>query len=116
PGMVVFGEEFAYICAVRENGRTHIELRRGAIGASRDETICRALPGAGDSVTFRITATSKSDRNHAITFACDGSTFDYTFSATPGRWTGAKIGIYARARTASAGSATFAFFHVIRTE
>ncbi|MDE7141223.1 MAG: glycoside hydrolase 43 family protein [Treponemataceae bacterium] len=115
-GMVVFGEEYAYICAVRENGQTHIELRRGTIGASRDETLCHALPGAGDSVTFRISAASKNDRNLAITFACDGSAFDHPFSATPGRWTGAKIGIYARARTPSAGSATFAFFHVTRTE
>ena len=115
-GMVVFGEEYAYICAVRENGRTHIELRRGTIGASRDETICRTQPVAGDSVTFRITATSESERRLAITFACDGSTFDYPFSATPGRWTGAKIGIYARAREPSAGFATFAFFHVTRTD
>ena len=115
-GFTVFGKEYSYICVERINGQNYLEIRKGTIGGAEDETLCRSQPYNDDYVTFQISAKYEEPHRLAIKYTFGGSAFTRKFYATPGRWVGAKLGIYARANTLSKGFATFKFFRVTCTD
>lgn len=115
-GFVVFGKEYAYICVVRRDGRNYLEIRKGVIGGETDETLCQSQPYDDNYVTFQTSAKYEPRHKLAYKFTFGGSAFTRKFYAAPGVWTGAKIGIYARANTLSKGSGTFRFFRVTCTD
>ena len=115
-GFVVFGQEYAYVCVVRRDGRNYLEIRKGAIDGERDETLARSQPYDEPYVTFQMSAKHEEPQKLAFKFSFGGSAFTHKFYATPGVWTGAKIGVYARSATESKGSATFKFFRVTCTD
>lgn len=115
-GFTVFGNEYAYICVVRSGGQNYLEIRKGRIGGGEDETLCRSQPYDEKYVTFKLSAKYENTHKLAYRFTFGGSAFTHKFYATPGKWVGAKIGIYARSKTQSKGSGTFKFFRVTRTD
>ena len=115
-GFTVFGREYSYICVVRSEGRNYLEIRKGVIGGDEDETLCRSQPYDDNYVTFQISAKYEERNRLAVKYTFGGSAFTHKFYAAPGKWTGAKLGIYARSNTQSKGSATFKFFRVTCTD
>lgn len=115
-GFVIFGKEYAYICVVRRDGRNYLEIRKGAVGGETDETLCQSQPYDDKFVTFQTSAKYEDRNKLAFKFTFGGSAFTHKFYARAGVWTGAKMGIYARANCESEGSATFKFFRVVCTD
>ncbi|MDE7075777.1 MAG: hypothetical protein K2O62_00450, partial [Clostridia bacterium] len=111
-GLTVFGKEYSYICAVKDGGRTYLEIRKGFLGEKKDVTLCRSLPYDKDYVTFKITASYEERHCLVIKYMFCGRAFKQKFYAVPGKWIGAKVGIYARANGNSDGFGTFKYFRV----
>lgn len=116
-GFTVFGEEYAYICAVRRGGRNYLEIRGGKIGGEEDETLCQSQPYDDTYVTFQMSAKFERPDRLAYKFTFGGSAFTHKFYAAPGKWVGAKIGVYARGATPGGkGCGVFRFFRVVCTD
>lgn len=113
-GFCMFGEKYAYVCAVRREGRNFLEIREGTVGGSSDETLCRSQPFDDNYVTFQISAKYE-DRNKLVyKFTFGKSAFTKKFIATCDKWTGARIGIYAKGNESEkkTGHATFKFLRI----
>ncbi|MDE7084147.1 MAG: glycoside hydrolase 43 family protein [Clostridia bacterium] len=115
-GFVVFGTEYSYICAVKKDGRNYLEIRKGVMGGEKDEIICQSQPYNKEYVTFSIRAKYEERHRLSIKYAFDGKAFKQKFYAVPGKWVGAKVGIYARANSISQGFGTFKYFRVTCTD
>ena len=115
-GFTVFGKEYAYVCVVRQDGQNYLEIRKGSIGGTEDETLCRSQPYDENYVTFQMSAKYEERNKLTYKFTFGKVAFTHKFYAESGVWTGAKIGIYARANTQSKGSGTFKFFRVVCTD
>lgn len=115
-GFTVFGREYAYICVVRRGGQNYLEIRKGSLGGENDETLCQSQPYDDTYVTFQISAKYEEKNELAYKFTFGKLAFTHKFYAVPGVWTGAKLGIYARANTQSKGYGTFKFFRVVCTD
>ena len=115
-GFVVFGRTYAYICVVRRGGQNFLEIRKGAIDGDADETLCQSQPYDDNFVTFQMSARYEDKNKLTYRFTFGGSAFTHKFYADKGVWTGAKIGIYARSRKDSTGSATFKYFKATCTD
>lgn len=115
-GFVVFGREYSYICVVRRGGRNYLEIRKGVIGGESDETLAKSQPYDDNYVTFQMSAKYEHRHNLTYKFTFGKVAFTHKFYAAKGVWTGAKIGIYARADGVSKGSGTFKFFRVTCTD
>ena len=115
-GFCVYGIEYAYICVVRRDGQNFLEIRKGNVGGSVDETLCQSQPYDENYVTFQISA--KYEDRHKLTYKVTfgGSAFTHKFYAKGGLLSGAQIGIYARANSESKGCGTFKFFRVVCTD
>lgn len=107
-GLAVTGESYAYVRVVRRGGENFIELCKNGEGG--DETVFRK-PCADGELTLRIRATNQNIYSLRIIFYVNGEKLPYAFYATAGRWTGAKIGLFARnANGRSEGSAVFRYY------
>ena len=115
-GFCVFGKEYAYICVVRRGGQNYLEIRKGTIGGSEDETLCQSQPYDEPYVTFQTSAKYEDRNKLTYKFTFGGSAFTRKFDATRTAGTGALVGIYARADGESKGSATFKFFRAVCTD
>ena len=115
-GFVVFGREYAYVCVVRQDGQNFLEIRKGSIGGGADETLCRSQPYDDNYVTFQISAKYEEKNRLSYKFTFGKVAFTHKFYASPGVWTGAKIGIYALSKTNSKGSGTFKSFRAVCTD
>ncbi len=115
-GLVMFGREYVYICAVRSGGRNHLEIRKGAIDGGADETLCRSQPYDEKYLTFKMSAKCEGVNKLTFRFTFGGSSFTHKFYAQPGVWTGARIGVYARSGEKSRGYAVFRHFKVTCTD
>lgn len=110
-GFAVFGREYNYICAVRRNGQIFIEMRKGKIGGERDEVIYCAQTDKSE-VVFGLKAVHEGHNQIACKFTLDGKVIPARFYACKGFWVGAKIGVYCRSASETAGEATFKYFRV----
>lgn len=115
-GLVMFGREYAYVCVVRQDGRNFLEIRKGSIGGSEDETLCRSQPYDETFVTFQLSAKYEEKNKLTFKFTFGKVAFTHKFYAEKGVCTGSKIGIYARSDRVSGGSATFKYFRVVCTD
>lgn len=115
-GFVMFGREYAYICVVRRGGQNYLEIRKGAIGGETDETLAKSQPYDENYVTFQVSAKYEERNKLTYKFTFGKVAFTHKFYALKGVWTGAKMGIYARANGVSKGSGTFKFFRVVCTD
>ena len=66
--------------------------------------------------TFQISAKYEEKNRLSYKFTFGKVAFTHKFYASPGVWTGAKIGIYALSKTNSKGSGTFKFFRAVCTD
>lgn len=118
-GFTVFGDEYTYICVVRQEGHNFLEIRKGAIGGAEDETLCRSQPYADGYVTFQISAKYEERNKLAVKYTFGGSAFTRKFYAQKGKWVGARLGVYARTSAQDPkkqGCGTFKFFRVTCTD
>ena len=115
-GFTVFGKEYAYVCVVRRDGQNFLEIRKGKIGGQDDETLARSQLYDEKYVDFKLSAKYEEPNKLTYKFTFGGRAFTHIFYAERGVWTGAKIGIYARANGESNGFATFKYFRVTCTD
>lgn len=113
-GFAVFGKEYSYVCAVRRGGKNYIEIREGNGSENEDKTLYRSPPYEEDCVAFGISAKYEERHKLAIRYKTGDDVFPHKFYATSGKWTGSKLGIYARAASDSKGFCTFKYFRVTK--
>ena len=110
-GMVIFGTDYACL-----------SLRKEDPGYRLEERICRAAEqGGGEEIAAEVTLEQPeiflrvavtSDAVCAFMYSVDGRAYTSIgreFTACPGKWVGAKIGLFARG--SSGGYADFDFIH-----
>ena len=110
-GFTVFGREYHYVCAVRRDGKILVELRKGKIGGASDEVLL-SEEFFGNGVSFGLKAKHEGHDEIACKFTVNGKVLPVKFYACRGVWVGAKIGVYCRSTSKSAGNATFKYFRV----
>lgn len=115
-GFVMFGKEYAYVCVTRIDGRNYLEIRKGGEGKDADETLCRSQPYDEKDVVFQLSAKWEAGNKLAYKFTFGKVAFTHIFYAEKGKWTGAKLGLYAKSACDSEGFATFKFFRVVCTD
>ena len=98
-GLIIFGTDYAWIGVERVQGVRHIVMRT-VVGASTTpaETTSASVPLLEDGITVRV-AVGTSGRC-VFSYSTDGRTFSTVgppFDARPGRWVGAKVGLFASA-------------------
>ncbi|HVZ63002.1 MAG TPA: glycoside hydrolase 43 family protein [Lacunisphaera sp.] len=97
-GLIVFGFDYAWLGLKRIGGAVHLVLAtrsEAAKGAPQVEQVLAAAPAA--EAFLRVTV--RTDAKCRFAFSVDGSQFvpvgDGDFPASPDRWVGAKVGIFA---------------------
>ncbi len=110
-GFAVTGEEYACVCICRRDGRNFIQVRKSADGG--EETLYSKRTSK-DKFVIKITAENKNLYDLDYTFTVNGKKLPYLFKAVAGRWTGAKLGLYARntAKDGQGGYAQFKYFEI----
>jgi beta-xylosidase len=116
-GLIVFGSDYAWVGVRRDDDRARVVLR-GARDADRNtpetEDATRTI-ATTDSVFLR--ATFSDGAVVRFSYGTDGVTFTSLgdpFTAKPGRWVGAKVGLFASraSGTRGRGFADFEWFRV----
>ncbi|MFE1902974.1 glycoside hydrolase, partial [Streptomyces gardneri] len=116
-GLVVLGDAYAWIGLERApDGTVRLTHRFAPAGADRERDAARSRPVAGDRVLLRIEVTA--DARCRFSYVSDGAgepvPLGPEFAATPWRWVGALLGLFAGAPESSghAGTAVFSDFRV----
>ena len=112
-GFALFGRQYVYACAVRREGQTFIELRRGAIGGCDDEVLA-SVPAPQGSVKVCLTVRYRQHNAMLCRITVGGTPLRHTFFATPGVWVGARAAVYARSPAHGGGSALFGYMRIER--
>ncbi|MDE6557897.1 MAG: glycoside hydrolase 43 family protein [Clostridia bacterium] len=109
-GVIVTGEEeYAYVRVCRQNGTDYIQLRFG--DADGEERFTN-MPSRKKKVVIKVIV-----ENHYhgfdYMFKVNGILLPYAFDGMPGKWVGAKLGLYARnTGQDSEGFAEFKYFKI----
>ena len=96
-GLVVFGADYAWIGVERASGAQRLVLRvmeNAAQGTVEREAAAVAL--SGRSVTLRVSVGADAVCRFAVVRDSE-ETIGPSFTAKPGRWVGAKVGVFAAA-------------------
>jgi beta-xylosidase len=110
-GLIVFGYDYAWIGFKQMHGGTQLVLavRQEAVkGEMQREHLA---PVAADVSSCHVRVTVRDGGKSTFSYSLDGRTFTPLggeFTATVGRWVGAKVGLFA----AGNGHADFNWFHV----
>jgi beta-xylosidase len=116
-GLIVFGVDYAALSVYRDgSGKTQLEL--GVCqGADRDrpEKLVKQLAVEGEVIWLRVEV--REPGACQFSFSNDGAAYTpigETFQAQPGRWMGAKVGLFcvAAAENGAAGHADFEYFRL----
>jgi beta-xylosidase len=116
-GLLVMGSDYAYVGV--ENTPTGFQVVHSVcLGAakSEEESVQSAEPIAGKAVLLEVTFSA--DALVEFAFSVDGKQFKtvaHKFTAKPGKWIGAKVGLFALAKqNAGRGHADFESFDFLR--
>lgn len=110
-GFAVTGESYAYVCICRRGSGKFLEVREG--GAEGERTVFSRRVRK-NSFTLQVNAVNRNLYELKYTFFVDGKKLPCEYTASAGRWTGAKTGIYARTiAEKSGGYALFKSFEII---
>lgn len=115
-GLTVFGDDYAAVVIERTTAGSMVAFYRGAAREDmREETHEELEEACEGSVFFRVTVAEGAVCTFSYSF--DGECYSKvtgSFIAAPGRWVGAKLGIFARNAMSSdsPGYADFEWFHV----
>ncbi len=95
-GLVVMGADYAYIGLEKADGQLHLILSScKAADKGSAETVHLSQPVSSNTVYFRVEV--KEPAMCSFSYSTDGKTFQPVgppFEAKPGRWIGAKIGLF----------------------
>ena len=109
-GFAVTGEEYSYLCICRQGGKNCLQLRSG--GSGGDKTLYSKRTRKNKFI-IKITAENENIYGLKYAFTVNGKRLPYKFTATAGKWTGAKLGIYARnSGCINGGFAEFKYFEI----
>jgi beta-xylosidase len=113
-GLIVFGADYAWIGLERRGGKTRVVLMhcRKADGGSAEEEVA-SLPADAPEITLRVAVGSGAVCR--FSFSTDGVRFEPVpgeFTAKPGRWVGAKVGLGAERSGEDPAVARVAWFRV----
>lgn len=106
-GLCYMGNTYAYICIKRIHGVNHLQVRTGAFNQEYDVVIFDSIY-QNNEILFSMKFTYPG----IYQLGFNGTSLKQCFTATPGRWIGGKIGIYARGASLSYGYGRFKFFKV----
>lgn len=110
-GFCLFGRQYTYVCAVRREGGTCVELRLGGIGKGEDK-ILASLPAPQGPVRVRLAVRYRQFNKMCCRISVDGMPIVRTFFAEPGVWVGARLAVYARSSAPNGGSALFKYVRI----
>lgn len=110
-GLIVFGADYAWIGVERTSTATRLVLRvmeDAATGAVEREVASADAPGGPTVLRVAVSAGA------ICHFSAQTLPIGWSFTAKPGRWVGAKVGVFAAAseRSAQRGFAVFRAFEV----
>jgi beta-xylosidase len=116
-GLIVMGQDYARL-AIQKKGDALVLLHAVGKNASRGtaEKVVATVPAAGATVYLRVTVAPGAECR--FSFSKDGSTFEpigEPFTAKPGQWIGAKLGLFAL-RTTSPREVGYADYDWFRVE
>ena len=106
-GFCYMGNQYSYICITRINGVNHLQIKSGAFNQENDVVIFDCIY-QNKEIEFNMNF----EEPGYYQLGFNGTMFKNKYKASPGRWIGGKIGIYARGKKNSKGSARFRFFKV----
>ncbi|MFL5607809.1 MAG: glycoside hydrolase 43 family protein [Gemmatimonadaceae bacterium] len=119
-GLIVFGTDYAYVALRRSAGRVELlQVRNVGADKGAQEAVVARVPVVRGDARLRVAIDSLARCRFAYTL--DGRRWHEigdTFQARPGRWVGAKIGVFAvrphhaDAAISTAPVADFDFFHL----
>lgn len=105
-GFCYMGNQYQYLCIVRVKGDNHLQLRQGYFNQDHDVVLFDSIY-RNNEIEFMMRL--KEPGVYELGF--NGTYLKDKFVATPGRWIGGKIGIYAKGLN-SGGSARFKYYKV----
>jgi beta-xylosidase len=114
-GLIVFGADYAWIGLRRTDAGVEIvqSVCRDS-AAQNPETVVAAVPAASAKIHLRVTISAGA--RCRFSYSVNGTDFaplGEEFAAVPGRWVGAKVGLFNDATNAAvAAPADFNWFHV----
>ena len=114
-GLVVLGDAYAWTGLERApDGTTRLVHRFAPANADRERDAAHARPVAGDRVLLRIEVTADARCRFSYDSGDGPVRLGPEFAATPWRWVGALLGLFAGApeSTGHAGTAVFSAFRV----
>ena len=115
-GLLVFGTDYAWI-GVEHTPAGRAVVVKTCLGAREggEERVFAALPAPDGPVHLRVEWLPGGFCRFGVSFdGRDFTTFEPVFTARPGRWVGAKIGVFAAADAGHSNTsvADFAWFRV----
>ncbi|WP_413727934.1 glycoside hydrolase 43 family protein [Sodalis sp. RH19] len=118
-GIIIYGERYAALSVQRSQGRYCLTWDTGWRGDGGEVNISkRDLVPWPDATPLYLRITVRRDAICTFSYGADGQAFTLlptAFAAGPGKWVGAKAGLFAVARNkgdGQAGTANFSFFTV----
>ncbi len=105
-GLVLMGQEYHYICVEIVNNDKHIRIKKGSFNNELDEIIYDEIIN-DNNIIFNL----KYDYPNTYMLGFNNKYIKQKFIAYPGRWIGAKYGIFAEGKV-NGGSAVFKYFKV----
>lgn len=109
-GLVLMGQEYTYICIELDNNIKHIRIKKGKFNNEFDEIIYDEIIDSNN-----IILNLKYDYPNTYMLGYNGKYIKQKFIAYPGRWIGAKYGIFARGNK-EGSKATFKYFKVMEVK
>lgn len=109
-GLCLMGTCYNYICLKRINGKNHLQIKNGYFNQDNDVVLFDCIYD-NNEIEFIL----KYSENQTYQLGFDKIYFKQIFNSYPGRWIGAKYGIYAKG-IKEGGKAIFKYFKVKRVK
>jgi beta-xylosidase len=112
-GLIVFGEDYAWIGVEQRGGQRMLVVRSVERAVEvKEETLDFTEPFTAAQLTVLVTVTADAQFRFAVVDNGKSRDVGRTFRAKPGRWVGAKVGLFAAAPrdAGNTGWASFARF------
>ena len=109
-GLCYMGNEYAYICVKRIDGKNHLMIKKGIFKNESDEVLMDMIYN-NNEIRFML----KYIGPDKYQLGFNGTLLKTKYQAYPGRWIGGKVGIYAKGK-ARGGFARFRYWKVRRVK
>lgn len=113
-GLCYMGQDYQYICVRRIKGKNHLQVRQGHFNQDEDVVLFDSIYN-NKEIEFDLNLKEIGGIGYInqakYQLGFNKTIFKDKYSATPGRWIGGKVGIYAKG-LALGGSARFKYYRV----